>query len=121
MVFSYYFRVDGRIVWRQWRICVHQMGEVAMRQGILAFEYRQDGSQTGGTALAGLLPYLELACVAGLGASIEDHVRVCSEKQGWTDAQMVLSLICLNLAGGDCVDDLRILERDPGFGRVWHQ
>ena len=59
-----------------------------MRQGILSFEYRQDGSQTGGTALAGLLPYLELACVAGLGASIEQYVQVCSERQGWTDAQM---------------------------------
>lgn len=92
-----------------------------MRQGILPFEYRHDPSQTGATALAGLLAYLELACVAGLPASIEKHVRVCSEKQGWTDAQMVLALLCLNLAGGDCVDDLRILESDPGFGRVWRQ
>lgn len=92
-----------------------------MRQGLLPFDYRPDRSKTGTTALAGLLPYLELACVAQLPASIEEHVRVCSEEQGWTDAQMVLALLCLNLAGGDCVDDLRILECDPGFGRIWRQ
>jgi Transposase DDE domain group 1 len=97
------------------------MGEVAMRHGILGFEYRHDRSETGSTAVAGLLPYLELACVIRLGESIEKYVSVCSEKQGWTDAQMVLSLLLLNLAGGAYVDDLRILERDPGFGRVWRQ
>ena len=38
--------------------------------------------------------------------------------QGWTDEQMILSLILLNLAGGDCVDDLKILEKDEGFSKV---
>ena len=31
---------------------------------------------------------------------------------------MVMSLILLNLAGGECVDDLRILEKDEGLCRV---
>ena len=31
---------------------------------------------------------------------------------------MVMSLILLNLAGGDCVDDLKILEADEGFCEV---
>jgi len=44
---------------------------------------------------------------------------VCSgQKQGWTDNQIVMSLVLLNVAGGDCVDDLRILEKDDGFNRV---
>ena len=29
-----------------------------------------------------------------------------------------MSLVLLNLAGGDCVDDLRVLEGDEGFARV---
>jgi hypothetical protein len=29
-----------------------------------------------------------------------------------------MSLVLLNVAGGDCVDDLRILEKDDGFSRV---
>jgi len=46
-------------------------------------------------------------------------VQVCSDEQGWTDEQMVMSLVMLNLAGGDCVDDIRVLEHDEGFCRVW--
>ena len=38
--------------------------------------------------------------------------------QGWTDEQIVMSLILLNLAGGESVDDLRILEADEGFCRI---
>ncbi len=42
------------------------------------------------------------------------HTKV----QGWTDEQIILSLILLNLTGGECVDDLRILEADEGFCRI---
>ncbi len=38
--------------------------------------------------------------------------------RGWTDEQMVMSLVLLNLAGGDCVDDLRVLEGDESLCRV---
>ena len=37
---------------------------------------------------------------------------------GWTDSRTVLSLVLLNLAGGDCVDDIKILEADDGFCEV---
>jgi aminoglycoside phosphotransferase (APT) family kinase protein len=71
------------------------------------------------TALAGLPPYLELAVVSGLTDSIRRHLQVCADQdQGWTDTQIVMSLVLLNVAGGDCVDDLRILEGDDGFTRV---
>jgi len=37
-------------------------------------------------------------------------VRVRAEGQGWTDSEVVMSLILLNLAGGECVEDLNRLE-----------
>jgi len=70
------------------------------------------------TALAGLPAYLDLAFAAGLPQSIGKHVGVRAGSQGWTDAQEVMSLLLLNLAGGDCVDDLRVLEKDEGFARL---
>ena len=71
------------------------------------------------TALAGLPAYLELAAVAGLPASLQRHMETCYLKQqGWTDTQIIMSLILLNIAGGDCVDDLRILEQDEGLVKV---
>jgi len=70
------------------------------------------------TALAGLPTYLNLAYVAGLSMSINKHLKVKDGCQGWTDEQTVISLILLNLAGGDSIDDLGILEGDEGFCKV---
>ena len=87
-----------------------------MPQGVLSYKYEEEKTNTGMTALAGLPVYLDLASVLGLGDHIRTHLQV--KAQGWTDEQMILSLILLNLAGGDCVDDLRILEKDEGFCKV---
>lgn len=70
----------------------------------------------GTTGLVGLPPYLELAVVSGLIDSIRRHMKVCAEQsQGWIDEQVIMSLVMLNIAGGDCVDDLRVLEEDEAL------
>ena len=88
-------------------------------QGLLPFYYQSEPTVSGMTALAGLPTYLELAVVSGLTDSIRRHMRVCAERtQGWTDVQVVVPLVLLNVAGGDGVGDLRILEGDEGFVKV---
>ena len=77
-----------------------------MTQGVLPFKYEEEKTNTGMTALAGLPLYLDLAVVIGLSKSIKQHLKIRKNSQGWTDSQVVLSLVLLNLAGGDCVDDL---------------
>jgi len=89
-----------------------------MAQGVLPYKYEDERSDGGMTALAGLPIYLDLAAVLGLADSIRDHIRVRRSGHGWTDEQAIVSLILLNLAGGDCVDDIRILEKDEGFCKV---
>ena len=89
-----------------------------MSQGVLPFKYEEEIKEGGLTALGGLPMYLDLAHVVGLRGSINRHVMVRQGGQGWTDAQMILTLVLLNLAGGDCVEDLRIMEVDEGFCRV---
>lgn len=61
------------------------------------------------TALVGLSFYPDPASGLSLGDPICAHLQV--KIQGWTDEQVILSLILLNLAGGDCMDDLRVLEK----------
>ena len=89
-----------------------------MAKGILPFKYESERKTTGMTALAGLPAYLDLARVMGLSKSISKHLKVRSGGQGWTDSQMVMSLVLLNLAGGDCVEDIRMIEADDGFCEV---
>lgn len=89
-----------------------------MRQGVLPFQYVQARQGPGMTALAGLPLYLELAETAGLPESIRKHVGLRREGQGWTDEQMVMALVMLNLAGGEAVQDLEVLEKDEGFCAV---
>lgn len=90
-----------------------------MAQGVLPFQYQDQNRATGLTALAGLPAYLDLAQAAGLRDSICRHLKVCGDKaQGWSDHQIVMALILLNLAGGDCVADLDKLEADEGLCQV---
>jgi hypothetical protein len=89
-----------------------------MAQGVLPYKYEGERHDAGMTALAGLPIYLDLASVLGVADCIGAHVHVRKSDQGWTDEQAILSLMLLNLAGGDCVDDIKILEKDEGFCRV---
>ena len=93
-----------------------------MAQGVLPFQYEEEKNNTGMTALAGLPTYLDLAYVMGLSDSIRKHINVRGESsQGWTDIQVVMSLILMNLAGGNCVDDLRVVEGDKRFCNALHR
>ena len=89
-----------------------------MTQGVLPFKYEKEKNDTGITALAGLPIYLDLAKMIGLSKSIQKNLKIRANSQGWTDAQIVLSLVLLNLAGGSSVEDLKILEADKGFCEI---
>lgn len=89
-----------------------------MTQGELAFKYEVDHQGAGMTGMGGIGTYLDLACRSGMLRSIERHVKARQGGQGWTDAEHVLSLVMLNLVGGDCVEDVNRLESDEGFCRL---
>lgn len=89
-----------------------------MSQKTLPFKYEEDKKDRGTTSLGGLPLYLDLAHTIGLFRSVREHIQIREAGQGWTDSQVIMSLILLNLAGGDCIEDLNILEADDGFSRV---
>ena len=92
-----------------------------MAQGILPFQYEKEQNCVGITGLAGLPLYLDMMQVSRLREAIEHRLGVMGPQQGWTSTQHILSVILLNLAGGDCVDDLEVLNNDSGFGDVLGQ
>lgn len=89
-----------------------------MPQGVLAFQYEEEKRESGLTGLAGLPMYLDLIHASGLPKNITRRLRVRAGAQGWTDAALITSLVLLNLAGGDCVEDLNGLEADEGLSRL---
>jgi len=87
-----------------------------MSQGVLRFKYEEEKHATGMTGLAGLPLYLDLMQAMRLPDIIGCHLQV--KQRGWTDAQMLVSLMLLNMAGGDCVEDLGKVQKDEGFCRI---
>jgi hypothetical protein len=85
-----------------------------MAQRGLPYEYKIEESKAGLTSFGGLPTYLDLAASTGLLGSIDRHLKVRTGDQGWTDRQMILSLMLLNLVGGDCVEDIDKVEADKG-------
>ena len=84
-----------------------------MTQPALPFQYQAEKKDSGLTGFAGLPLYVELAKQSGLFESINQALK--TKIRGWTYAQMILSLILLNLAGGDCITDIERLEKDAGL------
>jgi hypothetical protein len=90
-----------------------------MAQGFLPFQYETERGSSSATSHAGLMLYVELFQALGLRKAIEKEVGVRRETLGYSDWQVVLSLLLLNLAGGECVSDLDVLEGDQGFCKAY--
>ena len=86
-----------------------------MTQGVLPFKYEESKKSLSLTSFSGLLPYVELLYHMNFFDLVKPHVQVHGGDQGWLDGQILLSLILLNLAGGDCPEDIERLENDKGL------
>ncbi len=89
-----------------------------MSQTALPFKYEVEKGSSNLTSLAGLPLYLELAHATNLFRNIHRWLKIRRSEQGFTDAQILSSLILLQIAGGDSIDDLNQLRSDDGFVRV---
>lgn len=89
-----------------------------MSQGVFSYQYEMEKKDKGITGRAGLLLYLDMMKAMGLRKEINQKLQIRKEGQGWTDAQMIESLILLNQAGGECVEDIEQLESDQGLAKV---
>lgn len=89
-----------------------------MPQSLLPFQYEEDPTQSKLTALGGLPLFLDLMASLGVIASLRQSLACAGDIHGWSVSDVVLALILVNLAGGDCVEDLDRLNCDMGFGQV---
>jgi hypothetical protein len=88
--------------------------------GLLPYEFEEEPTSSELTGHAGLLPYIDLMCVLGMLKEADKKIGIGGE-QGWMDRQHVMGFVLLNLAGGENVEDIRLLESDEGLCQVVRQ
>lgn len=86
-----------------------------MPQGVLGFQYEIEKTESGLTSLGGLPLAMDVAKAVGLADLADSEIGARRNSQGYTDAQFLMAGVLLQIAGGDCVDDLDRLEQDDGF------
>lgn len=86
-----------------------------MAQGVLPFKYEEEKKKFCTTAMGGLLLFLDLLKKMSFFKIVRANLRAKEGKQGWSDFQFLICLILLNLCGGDCVDDVKLMEGDGGL------
>lgn len=90
-----------------------------MTQGVLPFKYEEEKKDFGATPVAGILLFLDLLKKMNFDQLVSREVKAKENKQGWSDYRFVLSVMMLNLCGGDCVDDTKKLDSDSGLRRIF--
>jgi hypothetical protein len=90
---------------------------MSYRTGLLPIHLEIDPTEPEVTAFAGIVPYLDAWNSLGMPGKVDQRVHICGA-QGWMDRQIILSMVLLNLTGGDCVTDIDKLEDDPGLRRM---
>ena len=88
----------------------------------LPFKYEEEPKNSGLTGLAGLPLYLELLHRLNIPAIMRKNLDFgAHENTAWNNSDIALSLILLNLSGGNHVEDLRILQNDAGFCQIFEK
>lgn len=70
------------------------------------------------TAFAGLTLVSETMLALGLDEVAREHLRLRERQRGYDEFDKLHALVLVQAAGGDCVEDVRILARDTGLVRL---
>ena len=89
-----------------------------MSQGLLPYTVEAVDRADTGTGRAGLPLVLETMRALALDQAIAQHVRVRERQSGYTEVEKLEALVLLLAGGGDCLDDIAVLQADGGLRRL---
>jgi hypothetical protein len=89
-----------------------------MSRGVLPYRVEVIADAAAVTGRAGLPLVLETMRALGLPQVIREHVRIRARQSGYTEVEKLEALVLLLAAGGDCFDDIAVLQADGGLGRL---
>lgn len=82
---------------------------------VLPFQLDPEPATETLTALGGLPLVAQTFRSLGLPQSVARHLPLKQRQRGLDEATMIESVVLLNAAGGDCLEDFRRLAEDPGL------
>jgi Transposase DDE domain group 1 len=89
-----------------------------MSQRLLPYTVETVPEGDGLTSRAGLPLVLETMRALGLDRAIAQHVQVRERRSGYSETEKIEALVLLLAAGGDCLDDIAVLQADGGLRRL---
>jgi hypothetical protein len=87
-----------------------------LRQTVLPYKVKESEHDEEMTSLAGLPLVAEFLRRSGLMRQIRKLVHV--KEAGWSEESLIEAVLLLVIAGGEHLDDMRILENDRGLQRL---
>jgi DDE family transposase len=73
------------------------------------------------TAHAGLTLIAETLLALGVDALVRDGLRLRTRQRGYAEFDKLQAIVLIQAAGGDRVEDVRVLARDAGLTRLLHR
>lgn len=92
-----------------------------MGQGLLPFRFEVAPRPMDLTAHAGLTLIAETLLALGVDTRVRDGLRLRSRQRGYAEFDKLQAIVLIQAAGGDCVEDVRVLARDAGLTRLLHR
>ena len=89
-----------------------------MNQGVLAFEVEVAERPDAVTGRAGLPLVVEMMRALGLDEVISRQLKVRQREGGYREVEKIEALVLLMASGGECLDDIRVLQSDLGLLRL---
>ena len=95
-----------------------QSGTGDAKQGLLPYVLKAARCPMDLTAQAGLVLVAETMMALGMEEVVQSELHLRRRQRGYTEADKLLALVLLLAAGGECVEDVRVLQSDPALWRL---
>jgi len=86
--------------------------------GLLPFDVELEEQAETLTARAGLTLVPETMQALELDRAIDEALQIKQRDSGYSEAELVTAIVLLLAAGGECLDDIRVLAADEGLCRL---
>jgi len=94
---------------------------MTVRSTVLPFQVQLLDEADSVTGHAGVALVVEAFRSLGLSEAVERHLRLKRRARGYSEGTCVETVVALLAAGGECLDDVRVLAADRGLRRLWRR